>query len=318
MRRREGRGRDHATTRRALALLVVGTGITFGLAACGSRTGGGAVSAEGGETGSGAAPYVTADSRAEGTGTTRPTGGTNDTGARNGSGTGPEHSVGDQAVPTPGPGPAAQPARPGVYEYDTRGESKTSGAVNRTRELPKVTTLRVDAADAGRQMSVRDLRDRDGDGTVTTTVLEYRHDGVYLEELTVEATAMGLMLTYEFAPTPPQLVFPTDAGVGYETSFSLTSKDDRVVVEVDIEVLREEMLTFAGVDVATFLVRTHSIATGDVRSETTSENSISRERSLTVREQVVSDAEFGLTHTHTEYTAVLRGLDAGPPPGTAV
>ena len=210
---------------------------------------------------------------------------------------------------TPAAASAPAPAKAGTYRYDTDGSTTTSGAVNQTRELPSVTTLKIEAADGTRQRSVRDMRDDEGDGTVTTTVLQYRADGVYLESLKIQATTAGFTVTYDFRPSPAKLVAPAGTEVGDHLEFSMESTDGSIQADVAVDVQARETLTIGGQSVDTFKVRTHTTFEGDVEGESTSTSNMSPTHSLTVREHSVSDARLGITESHTEYTATLQSLN---------
>ncbi|MBI2169583.1 MAG: hypothetical protein HYU28_08815 [Actinobacteria bacterium] len=229
-------------------------------------------------------------------------GATTTTGANvSGGGSGP-------APPAPTAGGAAQPAADGTYTYDTDGETTQSGPLGGTEELPKVTTLKVDPADGGRQRSVRDTRDENGEGGLTTTVLLFGDDGVYLESLKTETRVSGINITYEFAPAQPQLLAPTGAGVGYHTEFELTSTDGDHHTATTIDVLSAETLTIGGESVRTFKVRTHTVVSGDVNGEITSNDNVDPERYLIVREDSVSDLSTALGNFHTEQVSLLRSV----------
>lgn len=203
---------------------------------------------------------------------------------------------------------AAQPAAPGTYEYDTDGQTETSGALGGTEELPELTTLEVQPADGARQRSVRDMRDENGDGTVTTTDLLFRDDGVYVEYLKITARDSGVTFTFEFVLDPPELVAPTNPSPGFHTEFSTESTNGGIRADVTIDITDRETVTIGGTSVDTLVLVTHIEFEGDIDGESTSTDNIDPERSLRVREDSVSDIRFGPTTAHTEYVATLRSL----------
>ena len=71
---------------------------------------------------------------------------------------------------------SATPRDTGTYHYDTSGQ--TSYGQGFTQQMPSDTTLTADPAKGVTQRSVRDLRDSQGNGSVTETWLEFRSDGV--------------------------------------------------------------------------------------------------------------------------------------------
>lgn len=214
-----------------------------------------------------------------------------------------------EAPPAPKAAGAARPAAPGTYEYDTDGRTTRTGAVGGTEELPSRTTLKVDPADGGRQRSARDMRDAEGNGNVTTTVLQYRDDGVFLESLTTQTTVSGATFTYDFRPDPAPLVAPTGVGVGYHTEFTVTSTNGGLQATVAIDVLDEETVTIGGTAVETVKARLHTEFEGDAEGESTSDVNVDAARYLVVREHAVSDLRSALGNFHTEQTSVLRSLD---------
>ena len=285
-------------------IALIGASLALVLAACGGSADPDRVSSEGTTSSSTTTTVATAT---EG-------------GTEGGSG-GASGSAGAGASPTtvaasnqgggtaPSAAGAAQPSRAGTYTYDTDGESTTTGGLGGTETLPTRTTLKVDPASGNRQTSVRDMRAADGDGSVATSTLQYRDDGVYLEHLKIQARTSGVTITYEFRPSPAQLLTPTGAGVGYHTEFTLTSTNGGLTTTTTVDVLKEETLNIGGVSVRTFLVKTATEVSGDASGTTVSNDNISPERSLTVREDSVSDLQTPFGKTHTEQVSVLRSLD---------
>lgn len=281
--------------------------LTLGVAACG-----------GGEGGKVATRYTTSTSS---TVTTAPGGGggTVDAGrssdgggdAAGGQGSSGGPTAGTQSPPPPAPTApdAARPMKPGTYEYDTVGQVTQSGPLGGTDQLPPLTTLKADPPDGGRQQSVRDMRDADGNGGFTTTILQYRDDGVYLESAKSQNRVSGVTITYEFRPDPPQLIAPTGAGVGYHTAFAITSTNGGIRTDTTLDVLAEETLTVGGTSLRTFKVRTHTVLSGDAEGDVTSNDNVDPEHYLVVREDSVSDVKSAFGDFHTEQVSTLRSLD---------
>lgn len=203
---------------------------------------------------------------------------------------------------------APQPAAAGTYRYDTDGSTTTSGAVNQSRDLPDVTTLEIEQLDGGRQRSTQDMRDADGNGSVTTTVLQFKDGGVFLESIHIEATTSGFTVAYDFRPSPAPLVASAQPEVGDQFTFSMESTDGAIQADVTIDVQARETVSAAGQSVDALKVRTHTEFSGDVEGENTSTAHMSIEHRLTVREHSVSDARFGVTRSQTEYTTVIQKL----------
>lgn len=297
--------------RPALAATVLLLGAA--LAACGGG-GGNRVATEGADTSTTTTAGAPGD---DGAGSGSGVAAGEDSGTPGGAGGGQDGGTGTggaepQSPPPPAPqaSGAAQPMAPGTYTYDTDGQATTEGALgNQTEELPSETTLVVEAADGGRQKSVRDTRDAEGEGGTTTTILQYRDDGVYLEYVKLETRVNGVPITYEFVPSNPQLIAPTGAGVGYHTEFTMTSTNNRLTVATTIDVTGEETLTVGGKSVETLKVRTHTTFEGDARGEATFNDNVDPARYLIVREDHVLDATTAFGDTHSEQVSTLRSLD---------
>lgn len=200
------------------------------------------------------------------------------------------------------------PAAPGRYRYDTDGETRISGGVESTRPLPAVTTLDISPPDGTSQRSVRDLRGAGGEGQTTETVLRHETAGVRLAFLEVTGRFSGISTTLTFRPSDPPLTYATGAEPGARYAFTLTGSDGRTTAEVTIDILRREPVAVHGSTVDTLRVRMHTVLTGDVEGETTSENNVDPNRSLTVREDVTSDVRVGLGRSRSTYVATLQTL----------
>ncbi len=202
---------------------------------------------------------------------------------------------------------APAPPEAGTYEYDTDGFRE--GGLGR-EDYPEVTTLEVDPPEGDTQRSVRDLRDEDGDGTVTETVLRLGDQGVFLEYLEIVNRQSGLTTTYEFRPDPARQVAHAQPAVGDHFEFTLESTDGGITVDVEVDVTGEERASTAeGTQVDTFVLRTHSEFSGDVEGESTSVNNVAKDSGLAIHEDVTTDVRFGTNEFHSEHTAVLRSLD---------
>ena len=211
-----------------------------------------------------------------------------------------------------GGGGAASPAQPsaaGTYEYATEGTVTSSGAMGGTRAFPTTTKLTVEPPQDVRQRTVRDMRDSSGDGEITTTILQYRADGVYLESLKLQTRVGGITVTYEFRPDPAQLLAPTGTAVGYHTEFAMTSTDGGLKTTTTVDALGEETVTIGGTAVPTYKVRIHTAVEGDADGETTSDANIDPQRYLIVREHTVGDIKSAFGTSHSDQTSTLKSLD---------
>lgn len=293
----------HRTRIQLAALLAV---MALVAAACGGGGDEDEVSSEG--TTSTSSSTTTTTAAPDDTGTTAPTGGSGggggDAGGSGGSGPGGSGGGGD-AEPPPSDSAAPQPVAAGVYEYDTDGESQGPSG---TEPMPEVTTLEAESPDGARQRTVRDLRDDSGEGSVNTVDVLYRDDGVHLEYLKIVNSSSFGRFTFEFEFDPPELVFPADAAVGFHTEFSARSNDGSIEADITLDITGEETLTIGGTSIDTVTTHTEVVFSGSFEGESTWDDNVDPERFLIVREDRVSDAEFGVSRFHNEYVATLQSL----------
>lgn len=293
----------------AVVLAVV---TLLGVGACGGKAGDDKVSTQG-------ATSTTTSVSGGGDGTVEAGQSDSGPGRAGGGGSAGAQSGGSQSggtsEATPAPPPtasgAAQPARAGTYTYDVEGTVTQTGPLGRTGPLATPQTLTVDAADGGRQRSVLDARDPDGEGTITTTVLLYRDDGVYLESLKTENMVSGVTITYEFIPDSPQLIAPTGVDVGFHTEFSITSTNGGIRTTTTIDALSRETVTVDGAEVDTMKVRTHTVLEGDADGEATSTMNVDPLTSLSLVDHTVADVDTAFGGFKTNGTSTLRSLTPG-------
>ena len=291
------------------AVLAVVT--LLGVGACGGSGGDDKVSTKGAtstttsESGGAADGEVDAGGSGSGQGGA---GGSGSAGAQGGGSGAGGSGEGTPAPPPPTASGAAQPARAGTYTYDVEGTVTQTGPLGRTGPLPTPQTLTVEAADGGRQRSVLDARDPDGEGTITTTVLVYRDDGVYLESLKTQNRVSGVTITYEFIPDSPQLIAPTGADVGFHTEFSITSTNGGIRTTTTIDALSRETITVGGTEVDTVKVRMHTVLEGDANGETTSTINVDPRTTLSLVDHTVADVDTAFGGFKTNGTSTIRSL----------
>lgn len=215
-----------------------------------------------------------------------------------------EASAPATAAPWASPGGPAVPRPPGTYRYDTEGTTKISGPVGGTIRIPPETTLRVDPASGYRQRSVRDLRDKDGNGRVTDTRLRYTPEGIRLTYLKIASTVAGIRDERTFQPSPQPFVLRTGTRPGDRTAFTLEGSG--ITSRTTIDVLRRETLTIGGSRIAALVIRIHTTFSGDYEGEDTAHNWIRPSDGLLLKEDDVSDVRSGTLRARTEYTAVLK------------
>lgn len=198
------------------------------------------------------------------------------------------------------PAPVAQ----GEYEYATQGQRTVSG---NSSSLPKTTTLTASAPANGVQRQTRDLRDSDGNGTLTETDLVYRPGGVHLSYVKVTSRFQGgLTDVREFKLPQPQLIAPAGAGPGFTRSFSMEGSGTRA--KVSIAAHRWENVAAGGREVRTLVVETDIRFSGALEGYQRSVAWIWPDHLLTIKEQVQTDVRNGPIRLQGTYRAQLRQL----------
>jgi hypothetical protein len=202
---------------------------------------------------------------------------------------------------------SADPAAPvpvGTHEYETEGYRSVSG--NRAT-LPETTTLAANTPRDGLQRQVRDLRDRDGYGTVTESHLLYRPEGVFLAYVKVTSSFPGGFTDVrEFKLPQPELLAPTEGGPGFGRSFSMEGSGTRA--DVRIAARRAGNVAVGGRTVEALLVETTIAFSGALEGEQQSAAWYYPKHLLVLRENVRTDVRNGPVRLQSEYTAALNRL----------
>lgn len=231
-----------------------------------------------------------------GGGTTQPsTGGGSQPNTGGGGGGGGSTPAGG-AVPTPIP--------QGEHEYATEGSRTISG---NTEDLPKTTTLTAGAPADGVQRQARDLRDSEGNGTLTETDLVYGDDGVYLSYVKVTSRFQGgITDVREFKLAEPRLIAPRGGGPGFAQSF--TMEGSGTTAKVTVKAHRWENVPVGGQQVRSLLVVTEIRFSGSLEGYQRSTSWFWPKHLLTLREQVQTDVRNGPIRLQSTYQAQLRQL----------
>jgi len=199
---------------------------------------------------------------------------------------------------------AAAPIPAGQHEYATHGESSVSG---NSEDLPETTTLRAEAPSGDEQLQVRDLRDSDGNGTVTETRVLYRPEGVFLTYVKVTSRfSGGLTDVREFRLPKPQLIAPTGAGPGFSRSFTMKGSGTRA--DVTFSAVRYERVKIGGDALETIVVKTRIEFSGALEGESKATSWFWDKHALVVKEQVATDVTNGPVRVRSQYRAVLKRL----------
>lgn len=209
-------------------------------------------------------------------------------------------------------GPAAAtaltPPAAGVYRYDTSGTS-TFGTT--AVPFPAVSTLTVDPPGGTRQRSVRQLRDAAGNGPQIEFLLDYRPDGIYVEQLKLTTTFSGISDVQDLRPAAPVLILATGAAPGARQEFSLSAGGTGAVARVVVEALRREAVAVGGRSVDTLVVRiVAALPPGDVTGRVELTTWMAPSVRLWVKERFVTDASAagGLFTLKSSYDATLQRL----------
>ena len=200
--------------------------------------------------------------------------------------------------------PAIAPVPQGEHAYATEGQRTING---NTSDLPKTTTLTADAPAEGVQRQARDLRDSDGNGTLTETDLHYRSDGVYLSYVKVTSRFQGgLTDVREFRLPRPVLIGPRGGGPGFTQSF--TMEGSGTTAKVTIEAHRWENVAVAGRQVRALLVQTDIRFSGSLEGYQRSTSWFWPKHLIALKEQVQTDVRNGPIRLQSNYQAQLKQL----------
>lgn len=247
----------------------------------------------------GAGGKAKAPAKGSGGGGSQPAaGGGSDDSTGDGDGGGGGGGGGSQAQPAPVPVPQ------GEYAYATRGSRTISG---NTDSLPRTTTLRAGGPAGGVQRQARDLRDSDGNGTLTETDLVYRSDGVFLSYVKVTSRFQGgITDVREFDLPQPQLLAPRGGGPRFERSFTMEGSGTRAKVTVTAH--RWETVEVAGEEVLALLAVTDIRFSGALEGYQRSTTWFWPKHLLPLKEQVQTDVRNGPIRLQGNYQAQIERL----------
>jgi len=264
---------------------------------------GGARSARVAGSAAGAAPSTSTTAPAVGTTAT-----TDATGGRSGTtvvGKGAGTTAPGHSSPTVAPAsvPPVRPPDPGTYRYTTSGTYTYGG---RDHALPPHTTLVVDPPSGPSQHAARNLRDVDGNGPVVETILRYEADGLYLDQLSETNRIDGVDDTRQYRPSPPVLVAPRTADVGYAAHFD--AADGGTTVHVDSTIERRDTVTVDGQPVDCYLVHAVTTFHGTIEGTGDATSCVSIAYRLVLTETVSTHFTIGPSDVRGAYHAVLEHL----------
>jgi hypothetical protein len=204
------------------------------------------------------------------------------------------------ATPSTPAGPSFGPQPTGSFAYDSSGSLKGGGA---TANVPSTTTLEISSVGDGVQRQVRDLRDANGNGAYTSSVLAYDGAGVHLRTLELRGKLAGVSDQRTLSGSDP-LFLSSDPKPGEGHDFTLSGSN--VTAQVHVEVTG----TGSVAGVATTEVRVRVEYSGQVQGTTDQQLALSR-GGFPVRESATTDLQFKVGSSHSEYTVTARQVPGG-------
>jgi hypothetical protein len=194
-------------------------------------------------------------------------------------------------------------AKPGSYTFDISG-TRSGGTPPTTAPMSAKATIVYDAASGATQHSTQS--DSSGQGGGQELLLEYRADGVYIQDLKLTG-----QLNKEFKPSPPVLATPIPLPAGKQWSWDMTSTDGTTTIHADNKGAGTETVTIGGqavetdkLDVVLTIKTTFNGA--PITVTVTSTRWQSTKYSLIVKTHDVTDVPgFG----HSDTTSVLESVN---------
>ena len=162
----------------------------------------------------------------------------------------------------------------------------------------------MDPPNGTRQHSTVDQRDSSGDGAITETTLDYRPDGVFLDELKITTKASGITDVTDLIADHPVPAVPTGAGPGTQTAIDLSSPDTKL--HLVIKVLREEKVVIGGQAVDTLAIHQTGTFSGKLTGTSNIDDSIAIKYSLFVSDHTVSDVSAYNIKYHSDITSKMQ------------
>lgn len=175
--------------------------------------------------------------------------------------------------------------------------------------MPELTTLEVRPPEGRAQRSVRDLRDSDGEGSVTESTLEYADDGVYLTSVEARGRFAGVSMSRTLRPEDGRTrVAAAEPRPGDSGSYTLTGSGLRV--RISYRWVGFETLTIAGEPVRTLRLDSTTTLSGDFSGRATGETWFT-DRGIPAKEHIEGRQDLPVGELRSELTATLRSLSPG-------
>ncbi|MDP9181369.1 MAG: hypothetical protein M3P04_01170 [Actinomycetota bacterium] len=201
-----------------------------------------------------------------------------------------------RATTAPGKPSASKATAPGTYTYDASGTQTISGS---RKQVSGSSTLQISAVSNGQQTST--LHNAQGD---TEQQILVRDAGSYLSSLKITS----LMGVKEFAFSPAALLLPDPARVGATWSWGGTSTDGKTTARATNKVVRTETLTIGGQRVATVVLQTHLVLSGDYTYTADVTTWVAPAYRLPVKDHTVANGRYGAFPFSFDVTDVMRSV----------
>ncbi len=197
----------------------------------------------------------------------------------------------------PGTTAPSKATAPGDYTYSSSG-TVTIGTT--PQDAKGTQTLTVSPLKNGIQHSTIHS-DSTGDTEEDVVV---RDTGSYAASLKLTSPAF----TKEFRPAVPVLLMPDPAAVGKTWSWSVTSTDGATHASATNKLLRKETLAIGGKQVATVVLQTHLVLSGDVTYDAQLTTWWAPDYRLPVKTHTVGKGMYSGIPFKTDVTAVMSSV----------
>jgi hypothetical protein len=197
----------------------------------------------------------------------------------------------------PGKVAAQKATAAGSYTYDSTGKV-TIGAT--PQDASGTQTLTIGALKGGIQHST--LHSDDSGDTEQDLVV--RDTGTYGASLKLTSPAF----TKEFRPAVPVLLMPDPASVGKSWSWKADSTDGATHVVATNKLVRVETLTIGGQKIATVVLQTHLVLSGDVKYDAQVTLNWAPAYRLPVKQRQVGSGMYSGIPFKSDVTGVMRSV----------
>jgi hypothetical protein len=197
----------------------------------------------------------------------------------------------------PGKPAARKATAPGHYSYTSSGKV-TFGATPQSASGTQALTI------SPLKGEVQHSTLHSDDSGDTEEDLVVRDAGTYGASLKLTSPAF----TKEFRPSPAVLLVPDPAAIGHSWSWSATSTDGATHLSATNQLLRDETLTVGGTRVATVVLQTHLVLSGDLSYDAQLTVWWAPSYRLPVKTHTVGKGSYSGIPFSTDLTAVMTSV----------